>query len=95
MPCSCIDPFGNVDKVVGTDGVVEEIWGLAFRSAACPVEISPKLDSALDRRGLQQRGKVGAAECELVRAQDLWKVRREHLRGVCASCKIQPNYRAS
>ncbi|MBT7453974.1 MAG: AAC(3) family N-acetyltransferase, partial [Gemmatimonadetes bacterium] len=94
MPCGCIDPFGNIDQVVGADGDVEEIWGLAFRSAACPVQISPKLDSALDRRGLQQRGKVGEAECELVRAQDLWKVRREHLRGVCASCKIRPNYRA-
>ncbi|MBT6147041.1 MAG: AAC(3) family N-acetyltransferase, partial [Gemmatimonadetes bacterium] len=93
MPCGCIDPFGNIDQVVAQDGSVEEVWGLAFRAGECPVQISPKLDTALDRRGLQRRGKVGDADCELVRAGDLWKVRREHLRGVCATCKIQPRYR--
>lgn len=93
MPCGCIDPFGNVDRVVTEQGSVEEVWGLAFRSGECPVEISPKLDSALDRRGLQRRGKVGDADCELVRASDLWKVRREHLRGVCRACKVKPRYR--
>ena len=93
MPCGCIDPFGNIDQVVAEDGSVEDVWGLAFRSGECPVQISPKLDTALDRRGLQRRGKVGDADCELVRAEDLWKVRRQHLRDVCATCKIQPRYR--
>jgi len=36
---------------------------------------------------------VGDADCELVRASDLWKVRREHLRGVCRACKVKPRYR--
>ena len=93
VPCGCIDPFGNIDRVVGGDGRVEEVWGLAFRKGACPVEISPKLDDALDRRGLQRRGKVGEAESELVRAEDLWRVRREHLRTVCPTCRIAPSYR--
>lgn len=93
MPCGCIDPFGNVDRIVTEEGRVDDVWGLAFRSGECPVEISPKLDAALDRRGLQRRGKVGEAECELVRARDLFQVRREHLRGVCATCRIKPRYR--
>ena len=93
VPCGCIDPFGNIDRVVGDDGQVEEVWGLAFRKGPCPVEISPKLDDALDRRGLQRRGKVGEAECELVRAEDLWRLRREHLRPVCPTCRVAPSYR--
>ena len=93
VPCGCIDPFANIDRVVQPDGAVDEVWGLGFRSASCPVQISPKLDRALDRRGLQRRGKVGAADCELVRAHDLWRVRREHLRGVCSGCAVKPKYR--
>ena len=93
MPCGCNDPFGNIDQVVRADGSVEEVWGLAFRKGGCPVEISPKLDDGLDRRGLQARGKVGDADCQLVRAEDLWRLRREHLRGVCPSCPVQPGYR--
>ena len=93
VPCGCIDPFGNIDRVVVGDGRVEEVWGLAFRRGECPVEISPKLDDALDRRGLQKRGRVGEADCELVLAEDLWRVRREHLRRVCPTCGISPAYR--
>ena len=93
VPCGCLDPFANIDRVLLPDGTVEEVLGLGWRTSECPVPVSPKLDTALDRRGLQRRGKVGEAECELVLAHDLWRVRREHLRGVCPGCKIKPNYR--
>lgn len=92
VPCGCNDPFGDIHRVVNRDGTVEQVWGLAFRRGACPVEVAPKLDDALDRRGLQRRGLVGAAECGLVRAEDLWKVRREHLKSVCPTCPVRPNY---
>jgi len=93
VPCGCIDPFANIDRIVQPDGTVEEVWGLGFRSEACPVPVSPKLDNALNRRGLQRCGKVGQADCQLVLAHDLWRVRREHLRGVCPTCKVKPTYR--
>ena len=92
VPCTCNDPFGNIDRVVMPDGSVEEVWGLAFRSGECPVAIH-KIDQTLDRRGLQRRGKVGRADCELVLGLDLWTVRREHLRRACPSCKVKPRYR--
>ena len=92
VPSFCNDPFGNVDKVVMPNGRVEEVKGLAWRSGMCPVPPS-KLDETLDRRKLQRRGKVGAADCALVKALDLWKVRREHLKKVCPTCKIKPGYR--
>jgi aminoglycoside 3-N-acetyltransferase len=93
VPCGCLDPFGNIDRVLRADGTVDEVWGLAWRTEECPVEISPKLDDALDRRGLQRRGLVGEADCMLVGAGDLWRVRRQQLRGVCPGCKIKPGYR--
>ena len=43
---------------------------------------------------VKQRGKVGEADCQLVLAHDLWRVRREHLRGTCATCKVKPKYRS-
>lgn len=92
MPCACIDPFGNRDRVVRPGGRVEEVDGLAWRSGECPV--SPhKLDGALDRRGLQRRSKVGQADAELVPALELWRVRREHLKKACPTCTIKPAYR--
>ena len=94
VPCRCIDPFGNIDKVVAKDGSVEEVWALAWRDSECPVPLH-KIDDTLDRRGLQRRGKVGGADCELALGLDLWKVRREHLRKVCPTCKIRPGYRSS
>ena len=91
VPCRCIDPYGNVDRVVQPDGSVEDVKGLAFRSETCPVSIH-KLDETLDRRKLQRRGKVGGAEAEFVKAIDLWKVRREHLQKICPTCKVKPRY---
>jgi len=92
VPAPCNDPFGNIDRIVCPDGTVEEVWGLAFRSGGGPVALS-KLDETFDRRGLQQRGKVGKADCGLVKALDLWKVRREHLRKACPGCRVKPRYR--
>lgn len=89
VPCGCIESFALKDRIVGEDGAVEEVLGLAFRSGPCPVP-THKLDSTLDRRKLQRRGKVGQAECELVKAHDLWRVRREHLRRVCPTCTVKP-----
>ncbi len=92
VPCTCIDMFGNLDKVVREDGRVEEVRGLAWRNGVCPVP-PDRLDEALDRRRLQRHGKVGQAEAELARGLDLWKVRREHLKNVCPTCTIKPGYR--
>jgi aminoglycoside N3'-acetyltransferase len=91
VPCSCIDPFGNTDRVVMPDGAVQEVPGLAWRSAECPVPPS-RLDETLDARSLQRHGKVGQADATLVKALDLWSVRREHLHGVCPTCTIPPRY---
>lgn len=92
VPCSCIDMFGNIDAVVFPDGSVREVEGLAFRSGECPVPTT-KLDETLNRRKLQQMGKVGNGDCSLVKGIDLWKVRREHLRRVCPTCAVEPGIR--
>lgn len=92
VPCTCNAAFANKDYVVMPDGQVRQVKGLAFRSGACPVS-TRKLDETFDRRKLQRRGKVGQAECGLVLALDLWKVRREHLRKVCPTCQIKPKIR--
>ena len=89
MPCGCIDPFGTPSKIVDAEGRVRQVGGLAWRGGACPV--SPrKLDPALDERGLQRRGRVGHADAMLVKAKDLWDVRREHLRDACPTCTVRP-----
>lgn len=93
VPCSCIDQFGKTDRVVMPDGTVQEVPGLAWRSAPCPVPPS-RLDETLDARGLQRHGKVGSADATLVRALDVWSVRREHLKDVCPTCTIQPEGRS-
>jgi aminoglycoside 3-N-acetyltransferase len=92
VPSACNDPFGNIDKIVLPDGSVKQVKGLAWRDGTCPVPTA-KIDEALDRRKLQKRGKVGAADCALVKALDLWKVRREQLKNLCPTCKIKPGYR--
>ena len=85
----CLDQFGSTDRVVGPEGEVRTVRGLAWRDGTCPV--SPgELSGTLDERGLQRRGKVGQADCVLVKALDLWRVRREHLRDACPACGIRP-----
>ena len=89
VDCRCLDSFGRIHYAVAPDGRVEEVPGLAWRSRPCPV--SPvRMDKTLDRRGLQTHGKVGDADATLVKALDLWNVRREHLRCVCPTCRIRP-----
>lgn len=91
VPCGCIDPSGNRDRVLMADGSIREVPGLAFRESECPVE-PVLLDDALDRAGVQRRGKVGHANCMLVRAGDLYEMRKAHLRDVCPTCPIKPRY---
>jgi aminoglycoside 3-N-acetyltransferase len=92
VPCGCIDSFANEDRIVDVNGAVRTVPGLAFRQGGCPVSID-RLEQALDRRQLQRRGTVGQASAELVRAHDLWKVRREQLRSACPTCTVQPAIR--
>ena len=89
MPAGCIDQFAFQDRMVGSDGQVRIVPGLAFRSGACPV--SPrKLDHSLRGLKMMSEGKVGHADSSLVKAIDLWKVRRQHLKNFCPTCKVKP-----
>lgn len=89
LGAGCLDQFGSSGRVVGPDGEVRTVRGLAWRGGACPV--SPrKLCATLDERGLQRRGSVGCADSVLVKALELWRVRREHLRDACPACRIKP-----
>ena len=92
MPCGCIDPFGNTDRIVTLDGTVAEVRGLAFRAGVCPIPPA-ELDTTLHNLGLQQQGKVGKADSALVKAFDLWKIRRQHLKEACSNCTIKPSIR--
>lgn len=91
IPCGCIDPFGNTDRIVTSDGPVKEVRGLAFRNGPCPVH-PEKLHTALRDRGQERFGKVGQADCSLVGAHDFWTARREHLKDACPACTVQPTY---
>jgi aminoglycoside 3-N-acetyltransferase len=91
VPCGCIDQRGNRDRVLMPDGSIEIVPGLAFRESDCPVE-PVLLDDALDRAGVQRRGNVGNAACMLVKARDLYEIRKAHLSGVCPACPIKPRY---
>ncbi len=92
VPCRCIDPFGNVERVVLPDGRVHEVPALVWRSQTCPVPPA-KLDETLDRRRRQRHGRVGRARATLVKANDLWQTRIEHLRHVCPTCPVRPEIR--
>lgn len=89
MPCGCLDQFGSRQRVVDTDGTVQTVDGFAWRDGHCPVSPA-NLAPALDRLGVQRRGKVGHADCFLVKAVDLWLVRREQLKDACPVCEIKP-----
>lgn len=90
LPCGCLDQFGSCRRIVNDDGTIQIVNGLAWRAGECPV--SPgHLAPALDSQGCQQRGKVGAADCFLVKAVDLWHVRRTQLKGACPDCSITPH----
>ena len=89
MPAPCLDAFGSRHRIVAPDGTVQTVPGLAWRNGPCPVPPA-KLSKTLDARGLQTRGQVGKAACVLVKAIDLWDVRREHLSDVCPTCTVRP-----
>lgn len=93
MNAPCLDQFSSIDHLVSGDGQVKPVPGLAWRDGSCPADVKKKLDETLDVRGLQRHGKVGNADCSLVKAIDLWNVRREHLAGLCETCKIKPSVR--
>ena len=92
MPCGCIDPFGNIDRIVKLDGTVAKVKGLAFRAGVCPI-LPAELDTTLNNLSLQRLGKVGQANSALVKAFDLWEIRRQHLKDACPNCTIQPSIR--
>ena len=90
IPCGCLDAFANPYRVLDGKGQAVDVSGLAWRAGLCPVALE-RMDRTLDRRCLQRHGKIGAAESTLVRAKDLYDVRREHIRNVCPSCTIAPD----
>ena len=89
MPCGCLDQFGSRQRAVDADGIVQTVRGFAWRDGLCPVSPA-NLAPALDRLGVQRRGRVGHADCFLVKAFDLWQVRREQLKDACPACGIKP-----
>jgi len=89
IPCPCFDAFGKAEQVVGADGEVHEVKGLAWRTQGCPISVE-KLGPELDKRKLRRHGKVGRADSTLVKALDLWNLRREHLGDACSTCTIRP-----
>ena len=89
MGGGCLDQFARVERVVRPDGTVREARGVAWRDGSCPAPVA-KLGEALDRRGLRRHGTVGRADATLVKAFDLWAMRREHLKKHCPSCTIRP-----
>lgn len=91
IPCGCIDPFGNMHKIVGNDGVVREVKSLAFRAGECPVP-PVRLHDTLRATGQERYGRIGDTEASLVKGIDLWNTRRAHLKDVCPSCTVRPNY---
>lgn len=91
MPCGCMDLFGRTMPAVMQDGAVVSVPAMAWRSKACPIPAGSLIDKALDRRKLQRHGKVGKADSFLVRAEDVYRLRRRHLRNACPKCKIKPS----
>ncbi|MCE9612759.1 MAG: AAC(3) family N-acetyltransferase [Lentisphaerae bacterium] len=90
VPCQCLDLKGGTDERVSGDGQVVTQPGLVWRGGDCPVG-PEKMQPDLERLGQARRGKVGHAESVLVKALDLWRVRRRHLAKACPSCKVRPD----
>lgn len=90
VPCRCLDTFGGSDRVVDAEGNVRVVPGLVWRGGDCPVSTA-LMEPALVRSGKLTKGKVGAADACLVKAKDLWQVRRRQLRKVCPTCKVRPD----
>ena len=91
VPCGCLDVFGSKSRILGPDGEVQEVSGLAWRERECPVGID-RLEYALRRSRRQKRGKIGNAESTLAPAGLVVDLRRAHLTDVCPTCPIRPHY---
>lgn len=89
MPAPCLGQFERPSLILDHAGRALPVRSMQFRAGRCPV--SPDdLDRALDRRGLQRRGKVGAATCILVRGLDVFHAHRKLLAPHCPTCPIRP-----
>lgn len=89
MNAGCLDPFASQHRIIDESGQLKIVPGLAWRGGTCPVSPA-KLDAALTKRKLHKTGKVGNGDSSLVKALDLWNLRRAHLKGFCDKCKIKP-----
>lgn len=86
----CLEQFSLQRPVVDEAGHIRNVACMRWRESICPV--SPGLlNSALDEANLQRRGKIGAATSVLVKAKDLWNMRRKHLKDVCPTCTVGPD----
>ncbi|MBT3379384.1 MAG: hypothetical protein HN742_32930 [Lentisphaerae bacterium] len=90
MNAPCLEQFTLQRPVVDAAGAVKNVSCMRWRDGVCPV--SPGLlNSALDEAQLQQRGKIGNATSALVKATDLWAMRRKHLQDACPTCTVRPD----
>lgn len=89
VPCRCIDQFAVTDHVVGAEGSVREVSGVAYRDGPCPVS-ARELDKAMRRHRHQRAGTVGHAEATLVKAEHVYHTRIRQLRNVCPTCTVRP-----
>ena len=88
----CVDPFGNVQRIVTAEGTVKEVGAMAWRDpGGCPAW-PDAAGSAVEDRGLQRRGRIGLADSLLIRAFDLWRLHKGRLAKVCPGCRIRPKY---
>ncbi len=90
MNAPCLDQFGAIARIVDAGGSVREVKSLAWRGGVCPAAPA-ELNAILDRRRVQRHGRVGRAECVLVKAIEVWSARRAQIQDVCPNCSIRPN----
>jgi aminoglycoside 3-N-acetyltransferase len=88
----CLDQFGSRDRIVTPDGHVQQVAGLAWRAGNCPKH-PREIGKLLDRRSLQRHGNVGNAAATLVKARDVWNMRRLQVIDLCPTCAIRPERR--
>ncbi len=89
MSCTSIDQFATHVNAVGADGEVRPVPSLAYRETFCPMPANA-LGKILDRKKLRRHGKVGQADCTLVKAMDLYNARRDQVKPACPTCTVKP-----
>ncbi len=90
MSVPCLDSFGSMDRVVNREGRIEDVRGLAWRDAECPVDPAG-LDTMLADK--QFIGTVGRARSTLVLAAEVVSARTKQLGDRCSRCGIRPERR--